>query len=270
MRKMRTAEEMWQFCFANDLSYTKRHFYPIEKHLQQDEYAVFCFQGLQNNIRMTTDGNYAYVFTNRRLIIARKIMTGEIVRVIDYRDLHNVTAAGHNVVIDAAKWEPDVMVMGFEMPGIQKGLAEIIPIIQQKNREQKQGVNFSGSVADELSKLKKLTDEGIMTQAEFQTQKDRLLNPAEECVDYFEDIPEEPTYAYEKRFDKAVQGNDKEKSTYTYEKKFDKAVQSNDKKAIVIRAIVGTVCAIVMMPGVITFVSIILLEYGIIEKHPFW
>ena len=250
MRKMRTAEEMWQFCFANDLFYEKAHFYLVAKHLQPDEYAVFCFQGLQNNVRMMTDGNFAYVFTNRRLIIGQKRLTGEIVRSIDYKDLHNVTAAGQSVVIDATKWEPNVEVLKGDVTGVQKGLAEIIPIIQQKNQEQRQGANFSGSVADELAKLKKLTDEGVMTQAEFQAQKDRLLNPAETCTDYFEDIPEEPTY--------------------TYEKKFDKAVQSNDKKAIVIRAVVGTVCAIVLAPCAVFFLSIILLEYGIIAEHPFW
>ena len=250
MRRMRTAEEMWQFCFANDLFYEKAHFYLVAKHLQPDEYAVFCFQGLQNNVRMMTDGNFAYVFTNRRLIIGQKHLTVEIVRSIDYRDLHNVTAAGRSVVIDATKWEPNVEVLKGDVTGVQKGLAEIIPIIQQKNQEQRQGANFSGSVADELAKLKKLTDEGVMTQAEFQAQKDRLLNPAETCTDYFEDIPEEPTY--------------------TYEKKFDKAVQSNDKKAIVIRAVVGTVCAIVLAPCAVFFLSIILLEYGIIAEHPFW
>ena len=59
MRRMRTAEEMWQFCFANDLFYEKAHFYLVAKHLQPDEYAVFCFQGQQNNVRMMTDGNFA-------------------------------------------------------------------------------------------------------------------------------------------------------------------------------------------------------------------
>ncbi|WP_425755589.1 SHOCT domain-containing protein [Ihubacter sp. rT4E-8] len=248
MRKMRTAEEMWQFCFANDLFYEKAHFYLVAKHLQPDEYAVFCFQGLQNNVRMMTDGNFAYVFTNRRLIIGQKRLTGEIVRSIDYKDLHNVTAAGQSVVIDATKWEPNVEVLKGDAVGVQKGLAEIIPIIQQKNQEQTQGANFSGSVADELAKLKKLTDEGVMTQAEFQAQKDRLLNPAETCTDYFEDIPEEPTY--------------------TYEKKFDKAVQSNDKKAIVIRAVTFTVGAIIQLPVAIIFIHLILYHYGIVDELP--
>ncbi len=175
-------------------------------------------------------------------------MTGEIVRSIDYRDLHNVTAAGRSVVIDATKWEPNVEVLKGDVTGVQKGLAEIIPIIQQKNQEQRQSANFSGSVADELAKLKKLTDDGVMTQAEFQAQKDRLLNPAAICTDYFEDIPEEPTYAYEK--------------------KFDKAVQSNDKKAIVIRAVTFTVGAIIQLPVAIIFIHLILYHYGIVDELP--
>jgi len=34
----------------------------------------------------------------------------------------------------------------------------------------------SDSVADEISKLKKLMDEGVITEEEFQKQKNKLLN----------------------------------------------------------------------------------------------
>ena len=63
-----------------------------------------------------------------------------------------------------------------------------------------------------------------------------------------EDIPEEPTYAYEK--------------------KFDKAVQSNDKKAIVIRAVTFTVGAIIQLPVAIIFIHLILYHYGIVDELP--
>ena len=47
----------------------------------------------------------------------------------------------------------------------------------EANQGRMRGPASSGSVADELGKLDRLRDEGVITEQEFQAQKARLLNP---------------------------------------------------------------------------------------------
>lgn len=55
-------------------------------------------------------------------------------------------------------------------------IATLIRQANEKLEDEKTGQQSGFSLSDELSKLKKLKDDGILTQDEFETQKEKLLN----------------------------------------------------------------------------------------------
>ncbi|QIP18032.1 SHOCT domain-containing protein [Spirosoma aureum] len=53
---------------------------------------------------------------------------------------------------------------------------EILPPERYRTAKKSEAISTSGSVADELKKLKELMDAGVITKEEFEAQKKKLLN----------------------------------------------------------------------------------------------
>ena len=85
---MRKAEEMAEYCYQNRTDYrfwifhpsrkdTIRNFRLIEENLLPDEDAAFCFTGTYNGkTYIMQNAVYAYAVTNKRLLIAKKLIGG--------------------------------------------------------------------------------------------------------------------------------------------------------------------------------------------------
>lgn len=142
MKLMKTAEEMQRYCRENNTGrgmskeWDFYHFKVIEEAMDTDEYAVFCFMGLQNVTKLLeSNGFYAYALTNKRLVIAQQQGFGRSLREISYRDLNNIRATGENVVVDASKWEPNIQVSSDEAKSIQRILGDLMPEILKAKRQ---------------------------------------------------------------------------------------------------------------------------------------
>ena len=195
MRKMRTAEEMVEYCYEKGILIKKRHsqtwkehFLIIEEILEENEYAVCCFAALQYVTTSYGDsGNlYAYALTNTRILKSRYGDSSRYnLHVISYKDLNNITSK--NILIDTIKSDESADISRVGADSIKRELQPIVEIILKQKSARERANRFTGSVADELMKFKQLRDEGVLTDAEFQKQKDLLLNPGwEEFVVDFE------------------------------------------------------------------------------------
>ncbi|MFF8500758.1 DUF4429 domain-containing protein [Streptomyces anulatus] len=78
---------------------------------------------------------------------------------------------------NAAKDENSVIFTKKQMPEFQKLRAELDAAIAAQHGAQQTGPTPSASLADELAKLASLRDQGILSPAEFEQQKARLLGP---------------------------------------------------------------------------------------------
>ncbi|MFD5204848.1 DUF4429 domain-containing protein [Streptomyces sp. NPDC058375] len=78
---------------------------------------------------------------------------------------------------NAAKDENSVIFTKKQMPEFQKLRAELDAAIAAQHGAQQTGPAPSASLADELAKLANLRDQGILSPAEFEQQKARLLGP---------------------------------------------------------------------------------------------
>ncbi|WP_030593770.1 DUF4429 domain-containing protein [Streptomyces globisporus] len=76
---------------------------------------------------------------------------------------------------NAAKDENSVIFTKKQMPQFEKLRAELDAAITAQHAPQQTGPAPSASLADELTKLASLRDQGILTPAEFEQQKARLL-----------------------------------------------------------------------------------------------
>lgn len=76
---------------------------------------------------------------------------------------------------NAAKDENSVIFTKKQMPEFEKLRAELDAAIIAQHAPQQTGPASSASLADELAKLAGLRDQGILTPAEFEQQKARLL-----------------------------------------------------------------------------------------------
>ena len=183
MRKMRTAEEMVEYCEEKGTAgewgrILKKHFMPIEGILKKNEYVICCFAATQY---VTVYGDepreYVYALTDRRLLIGRKGRGCYKLYSTLYANLNNIEVGTKNVLIDSIKAEESAEVEEEIAINIKRELEIILPIILKQKNAREQANRFTGSIADELIKFKQLRDEGVLTEAEFQKQKDLLLNP---------------------------------------------------------------------------------------------
>lgn len=185
-----TAEGMYKYCLDNKLGtgwnekWGIKHFKLIEESLLPHEEVKMPFIGLHNYISSTKhDGNFAYAVTNKRIIMAqKKQITGENFQTVSLDNINDITFKSGVLfgilTIDTIKETFNI--------GLDKGSAKVINstlhnvIDDLKNisitPEIKDISNDTFSIADELKKYKELLDMGVLTQEEFESQKNKLLN----------------------------------------------------------------------------------------------
>ena len=213
MRKMRTAEEMANYCLEKGTAlkykltklgewsykWLEKQFCVIEDALNEDEYVVCCFVAERHiTAYVDQDETYVYALTNKRLL--NGFLSGAYRRLYmtSYKDLNTIDVGKRNVLIDSIKAEGHADVCNPAAINIKRELQPILEIIQKQKTARERANRFTGSIADELIKFKQLRDEGVLTDAEFQKQKELLLNPGwdEFIVDFDseEDEADKKTY----------------------------------------------------------------------------
>ena len=182
MKLMKTAEEMMQFCIDNNTGYYSfkylNHFKVIEECLQADEYALLCFEGarmIDLDVHSIRGRRYSFALTNKRLVMGQRSGMGDDLQVIWYRELNGMELINNSIVVDVAKTVPVIQVVAEGVPCLQERLPGIMEEIKRKNASRGKGLQ-AASAAYEIRKFKGLLDDGIITEEEFQREKERLMN----------------------------------------------------------------------------------------------
>lgn len=196
MKLMKTAEEMYRYCMEHDTYDTAakrlfKHFQVIEDCMAEDEYALVCFAGLNEQIYLdginssasiapTTHTELVCAFTNRRVIAGQGYWYPSILKVAPYGRLNDVYAStcreGTNIVISTENEEIAIHTSSGQGENIRRLLEEILPEIRAKKAAKTYSGGRSSSPADEIRKFKALLDEGIITEEEFRKKKEQLLD----------------------------------------------------------------------------------------------
>lgn len=196
MKLMKTAEEMQDYCMEHGTYDTSarrllKHFQVIEDCMEEDEYAIMCFAGMNEQIYLdginssasiapTTHTELACAFTNRRVIAGQGYWYPSILKVAPYERLNDVYIStcreGTNIVISTGNEEIEIHTLSEQGENIRRLLNEILPEIRRKKASVTNRAGSSGSPADEIWKFKALYDDGIITEEEFRRKKDQLLN----------------------------------------------------------------------------------------------
>ena len=179
---MRSAQEMYQYCLDNKYGQgfnthnSIKHFGIIEKNLSPDEDVLFAFIGIHNYISISKhDSNFAYVVTNKRIMLGQKKVIGENFQSIALNKINDISftsGIAYGVITVDAQTEK------FNVAVIKSQAANINAILHQLLLDLKTESNSpapAASAADELRKFKQLLDDGIITQEEFEKKKSELL-----------------------------------------------------------------------------------------------
>ena len=180
-----TAKEMYQYCKDNGFGegmtekWGIKHFSVIEKDLSSDEKVLMCFIGLHNYISATKHDDYfAYVITNKRIIMAQKKLFGEALQSVLIDNLNDITidtgAIFGKVTFDTMKEIFNVGTNKNSAKNIHSRVQKILFDLKNNKNSSVQSQNISS--ADELLKYKQLLDMGAITEDEYNEKKKLLLN----------------------------------------------------------------------------------------------
>lgn len=185
-KKLKTASEMYQYCIDNgygsgmNKNWGKKHFALIEQALMNDEYVQIAFIGIHNYISMTKhDGNFAYVITNKRIIMAQQKLFGENFQTISLDNVNDVTFSSGMTLgvltIDTIKERFNVSLNKVSAKKISEAVHNVLDAMKKITKGDNE---YSGtrSVTEEIKKYKELLDIGAITQEEFEAKKKQLLN----------------------------------------------------------------------------------------------
>ena len=183
---MRTAEEMYNYCLENGFgqgishSWAIKHFSIIENNLQADEEPLMCFIGLHNYVSIAKhDKNYAYVVTNKRILLAQQRLIGESFYSILPDRLNDVKLGAGMllgvITIDTMNETFNVMVGRAHAKNINEKIHEALALSKQGSMKSNEPDSNSNSAADEIKKYKGLLDMGAITQEEYEMKKKQLL-----------------------------------------------------------------------------------------------
>lgn len=191
--RMKTAEEMYQFCLDNGLGsgittgWALKHFRIIEEALDQDERALFCFIGLHNFVSITKhDGNFAYAITPKRIIMAQKKLIGQNLQTVALERVNDITFSSGlmfgMLTIDALTEKFNVELDKSSAKNISDRVHHLLLDLKAKQRQSvcapsmppiqdsAQQVN-----TDAIYKLKELFDMDIITKEEYEAKKKKIL-----------------------------------------------------------------------------------------------
>lgn len=187
-KSMRFAEGMYNYCLENEFGqgYSRNtalnHFKIIENLLKEDEEVKVAFIGIHNYISTTKhEKNFAYVITNKRIVMAQKKVIGENIKTVSLDNINDITFTSGMVfgtlTIDTIKEKFNVALDKVRAKNIHEKVQAVLDESQKltkSNRKQETKANENSS-ADEIKKFKELLDEGILTQEEFELKKKQLL-----------------------------------------------------------------------------------------------
>lgn len=180
---MRTAKEMYDYCtekkFGSGFNKTwgLKHFGVVESNLTSDENVLMCFIGLHNYVSVTQhESNFAYAITNKRVIFGQKKIIGENSKTVYLDQLNDITFKSGLmfgiITIDTIKEKFNVALDKNQAKNINDAIQEVLYSV--KNNANK-GIE-KNDVAEEIRKFKKLLDDGILSQEEFDAKKKQLLS----------------------------------------------------------------------------------------------
>lgn len=187
LNDLSTAEGMYNYSVKNGFGsgmnekWGIKHFKVIEENLLPDEDVLMSFIGLHNYEGTTKhDNNFAYVITNKRIIMGQKnTLSGEKLQTVYLNNLNDITFKSGAIfgvlTIDTSKEVFNVGLDKISAKAISSKVHEIINELKYSNN-QENNVNVQQiSSADEILKFKQLLDAGIITQEEFEAKKKQLL-----------------------------------------------------------------------------------------------
>lgn len=149
-------------------------------HLDQDEEILFSILGAYETeiLKNDTLRNGVFLATNKRLFFYAKKLTGYDSESFPYSNISSFEASkgmmGHAMSFYASgnkvkmKWINAGDIDGF--------INHVRSNMGKKSSENETHAASSSSIADELKKLAELKESGILTEEEFQQQKEKLLS----------------------------------------------------------------------------------------------
>lgn len=189
---MKKADEMIEYVKSNKYGVVllrNASFKTVENNLSSGEDVIFCFTG---SIKDSSSGGWVFAITNRkRLIYCDKvILSSPIVNIIQMESIKRIVLNQTNLEIDTLTNKLIVGLSG-NFQAIFKKISDILVDFKaEKNKSQTQSpkvatttsaVNPTVAAAqnqkslNDLIILKKLLDEGIITQEEFNAKKKQIL-----------------------------------------------------------------------------------------------
>jgi hypothetical protein len=182
---MRTAKEMVKFIDEKGLGkgmnkkWRLKHFTLAADQLTDGEEAKAVFIGLHNYVSTTKhDSYYAYVITDHRFIMAQKKMIGENVKIVNRKNLNDVTKSTGmmwgKLTFDTFKEKFNVAVDKDTINNVYSMINAVLFENPENNTISNQEVRAKSPV-EELKEYKELLDMDIITQEDFDKKKAELL-----------------------------------------------------------------------------------------------
>lgn len=183
---LQNAEGMYEYCLQNKFGsgMTKawgiKHFQVVEGNLMPGEKVYMAFMGLHNYVSAQKhDGNFAYVITNKRIMMGQKKAIGQVFQTVKIENINDVTFKSSLLMgvltIDTYKETFNVGLDKYSAQNINKKVHEIIEQIKNDAAPVAAPAQAPISAADEIKKFKGLLDIGAITQEEFDAKKKQLL-----------------------------------------------------------------------------------------------
>lgn len=188
---MITGKGMYEFALKNGFCkgfklftgyYIKKHFDVLAKNLVEDEIPIITFMGLHDKKinKGLGKGQYAYALTNKRFIYGQKGLFGETFEYLKVENIDNVSFKKGWLYreFDIVTYRQLVCfcVLHNRDQLLNKMLQEEFHKLKEKQNNLKNSISVdSVSNADEIRKYKRLLDDGIITQEEFDNKKKELL-----------------------------------------------------------------------------------------------
>lgn len=181
-------DELYNYCLQNKLgtgvtsSFAGKHFQLILDNLLADEEILVPFMGLHNYASSSKhDGAYAYALTNKRIIMAQKKIIGQDVVAINLDYVNNINMSKH-MLRGYVTFETLNGI--FNVATITNEAVPIYNFLQNAFNDLRLGLSntdAAGKITNEndkfteIEKYKKLLDDEIITQDEFDKKKKELL-----------------------------------------------------------------------------------------------
>lgn len=187
---MVTGKGMYEFALKNGFCkgfklftgyYIKKHFNVLAKNLVEDEIPIMTFMGIHDKKlnKGFGKGQYAYALTNKRFIYGQKGLFSETFEYlkIEHIDYISFKKGWLYREFDIVTYRQFVCfcVLHNRDQLLNKMLQEEFHNLKEKQNNSNNSSIESLSNADEIRKYKRLLDDGIITQEEFDTKKKELL-----------------------------------------------------------------------------------------------